>query len=480
MRSIASRWSADVLLPVLVAAVEAAAIAPLLSLVGIGVLSIAPADVPWPAALGALGVVAFWSTRLMAGAGLSLRRARPVSVVLWLAATLLWLGIQYRPTSGSADRGPLVLTAALAFVAWWRGLGYGSNPAPFAPERLRRLVRWAWSVLAVSLAAGAVAGDPAGNRALASGRGAVPVVVAGGLLAVAAAQIEQARTTALRQGGRAPERGRWLALSGVAAILIVAAAALVGGLLGHDVWRVVYEPVVTALRLVSLGILYLLLALAFVVFLVVWPLIWLARLAIGKPDGNSNPLQGSSPQDFSRIVDQTQGHFSPEVAFALRAGLVIVVVAVAILFLLSSLRRYRATSRDDARESLWSRDLARRQLRRLVTRRHAARPEREKIDLTREPASVREAYRFLLTLAARSDLGRQPAESASAFSRRLATAWPDVAEPVLDLTERYLRVRYGEEPEEPDSIPARDDWRAIRQESALTPSRVPVSRKDRP
>ena len=81
--------------------------------------------------------------------------------------------------------------------------------------------------------------------------------------------------------------------------------------------------------------------------------------------------------------------------------------------------------------------------------------------LTREPTSVRDAYRYLTVLAARHGDARSPSETPSAFSSRMKETWSDVDPEIADLTDRYLRVRYGEFPDDPERDAARSDWRAI-------------------
>jgi hypothetical protein len=464
MRWISSRWPTELLLPVLVAALQAAAVAPLIHLLGAGAFAMDAADIPWPPALAIVGLIAFWSTHLLARGGRSLGAARTLSLLLGIATAAVWLGWQYGADRGELARRAPLFAAVLAFIAWWRGLGAGSDPDPFRPGALRRLTQLAWLALTVTLVIAALSNGTAAHDALASGRVAVPIAVISGLLAVAAGEIEQARRTAIRRGGRAPGRGTWLAFAGGATLAIVIVALVIGGLIGQDVWSILGWPIVNGLWLLSQALLYTIIALAFVIFFIIYPLIWLIRYLLNGGEPPKRPEAMPAPTDFNQFADRAQQGASPAVVDALRIGLVAVVVIICAIVLLRALRRYRGIEpeeeADEQRESLWSRELARAQLRSLFSRKQTAHAS-AKLDLTKEPASVREAFLLLTALADREEIGRMPTESATDFAVRLEGTWPDTATPVADLTERYLRVRYGEQADAPDIAAARSAWRSI-------------------
>lgn len=471
MRRIVSRWPTNLLLPVLVAGVETAAIAPLIHLFGPGFLLANPSPAPWPVAVAVTGLVAFWSTRLFTTLGLSLRVGRVLSLVVWLGTVVIWIALQYG-TWNELNVGSwlapaqryLALPVVLSLIAWWRGLTYGSDPTPFTSDALRVVVRTAWIALVIELLIAATMSNPTAHDALASGRLAVPVAVICGLLAVATAQIEQARQTARRRSGHTPERRTWLAFAVVATAVIVLVGLLVGGLLGHDVWSVLYHPVVIGLRWLSIGLLYALLAFAFVLFLLLSPVLWLARFALR---GSAPPKKPAitNPPDFSKYAHHAQSHLAPNLVLGIRWALVLIIVPLVALAVLGALRRYHDFRKeedvDERRESLWSRDMALKQLRGLFGSRQRPAPAGKPLDLSREPVTVRDAYRFLTVLAARDGAARPPSETPSEFSARIGRKWADVGTQIDDLTSRYLRVRYGDHPDEPERDGARADWRAI-------------------
>lgn len=470
MRSLVSRWPTELLLPVLIAGLETAAIAPLIHIFGTGFLFLQPLSAPWPLAIGAIGLLAFWSTRIVAVRVGSLAAERILSFILWLAALMVWLSWQYgawweldSSRSLQSTQRYLIVPVVLSVLAWWRGLTYASEPAPFTSGAVRVIVRTAWIVLVVEIVVSAALNNQTGNDALQSGRVAVPVAVICGLLAMAVAQIEQAKQSALRSKGRTPDRRTWVVFAIGATAVIIVGSLVVSSVLGQENWSVLYEPLVFGLRLLSTGLLYVLLALAFVVFLLLSPLIWLIRYAISGSEPTEPPL--TSPSGFSEFTTDAQSQLAPNLVQGLRWALVAIVVPLVIFIVLRSLRRYQNNEReeevDEERESLWSRDMVAGQLRDLFGKWNLRSARGHPLDLTREPTSVRDAYRYLTVLAARHGDARSPSETPSAFSSRMQETWSDVDPEIADLTDRYLRVRYGEFPDDPERDAARSDWRAI-------------------
>jgi hypothetical protein len=84
------------------------------------------------------------------------------------------------------------------------------------------------------------------------------------------------------------------------------------------------------------------------------------------------------------------------------------------------------------------------------------------VDLRTPPESVRDAYRKLLVLAAQEGQAREPAESPRDFAQRLGSAWVELADPLDDLTHRYVATRYGETSDDDDLSHVRRAWERIR------------------
>lgn len=474
MRSITSRWPSDILLPVLVAALETAAIAPLIHLLfspGQSLDDGYPA--PWPWMLAVIGLVAFWTARILGRRSVALGTARAISLALWLAITVLWIGAEYADANPArlvndivAGKLHLLFPFVLAFVAWWRGATFGSDPDGFYPDALDRESHIAWLVLAGTVAVAALVPGSGPRDALDSARLAVPTAIAAGLIASALGQVEQARRTAIKRRGRTPPRMGWLAFAAATAGSILLVAIVIGGVLGQDIWRLLYQPVLTGSLWLLTALEYVLLAVAFVVFLAMYPLYWVGVLVFNfATPADQKPSPPPSPMEFARKAQETGQGMSPDVALALRWALVGVVIVAIALLVLAALRRYRTTPQndevDELRESIWSRDLFLQQLRQRFARKGPT-GRVQPVDLSRPPASVREAYRNLLVLAARHGSPRKATDSASVFSGHMGQVWPDVSGPITDLTDRYLQVRYGDFPDEPGFRQALGDWEEIR------------------
>ena len=458
------RSPADWALPLLVAAIETAAAAPLVALIDAFLDDKeVVADIFIPA-LGIVGLIAFFSTRLLARKALGLRVSRVIMLVAWLVVTLVWIGLLRFGGIGDADARPVIIfTGLLSLLAWWRGIGYGVDPAPFLPDRLSRLVRNAWILLAIGIFLAAVINGFDTKPALDAARTAVPVAAIGGLMLLALGQIEATRRAARARGGRAPARRGWLIFALGFALALMLIASLGSAVLGGESGNLL----LTALGFVLNGVLfvfsYIALALAIVFYVLLYPLIWVLRRGADKqPDQNQQ--QGVTDTTLDQIVKSNGDALPDWVRITLIVVAVVIVAVVVTLLLFSALRRFRPMAEtsdgDEERESVWSRDLARSQLRNLFRRSHGdGGPER--IDLNATPPTVRDAYRALQALAVRDGVPRKPAETPAEFSRRLGAAWPGDAHDIADLTRRYERVRYGGESDEIDRGAAQGAWRAI-------------------
>ena len=157
-------------------------------------------------------------------------------------------------------------------------------------------------------------------------------------------------------------------------------------------------------------------------------------------------------------------------------GIALVIVALIVFFM--ARRRASAEGEGDIEEersSIFSAALARKQLRDLFRRK--PRPERpRRLDLERDPDSVREAMLYLQVLATRQGVGRMAWETPRDFAARLAVEWAGLDDPLGVIRARYERARYGETDE--DRREAVQAWRQIRDERRDAPPKPSADDKD--
>jgi len=94
-----------------------------------------------------------------------------------------------------------------------------------------------------------------------------------------------------------------------------------------------------------------------------------------------------------------------------------------------------------------------------------------RVDLRAPPKSVRDAYRKVLVLAAQRGQPREPTESPRDFAQRLGSTWIDLAEPLDELTRRYVATRYRETTSDDDLSSVRGAWERIRRQTLDQPSK---------
>lgn len=467
-------WATAFLLPVLVAALKAAAVAPLVHLLlGEHFGLSGGRGAPWPVALAIVGLIGFWSTRLLFRAEEVPARARIVSIALWVVVTAVWLSLE--PDYDVpfplrelpflvTDHAYLLPAIILGFVAWWQGMTWANDPRRFGADALREAVRDAWIALVVGIVLAGWAGGEMGREALSSAGVAVPVAIVCSVALIAAGEVVAAREVAQRRGGRAPAWGRWLSLSGVVAGVVVVAALLVSLVVGPDALGTVFGSVLTLLRWAVLGIAYLMFGIIFVIYWLISGIVGMFGWVLPEMAPEQFPLGGATPAQLPMEEQETE-QLAPEWILLIRwvAFGIGLLIAALIIWRFARARRAGAVeeSGETSRERVFSADLARRQLRDLLRRRrHGERTRR--LDLSRPPRTVREAYRYLAVLAARQGQPRADPETATRFSARLARAWPAAADPIADLTAHYHRVRYGDHPDPgPELEAAVADWQQV-------------------
>lgn len=466
-RWLPSAWP-DHLLPILVAAVEVAAIAPWLHLLA-GMLGHGGAPVPAPLGIALAGLLGFGSARWFLAGGWDIGAARLMSLGLWLLLVIGWLGV-----TGAGIGAPLTLLDGLiardgalyallvvAGVAWWRGLALGVQPEPFSPAAMRSRLEIVIGLLVAALIVAALVGGAAGEQALNAAASALPVVLIGGLVALSTAQARAVRVR-VRQ-----ESSGWIGAGALVAVGIVLLALLLAGIAGPEVWRQVLSPVLFILRPIGWLLDWALLGLAYAIFLLLTPLMWLLRKLSGGVQQVEEPqVEPGPPLDFQ---GQVQSALPGWLLQVLEIALIGAAILLGVWLVLRTLRRFRPETLngpvDEIRESVWSREAALDQLRGWLRGLEApwgGGQRRGRYDLNRPPKTVREAYQHLLVLAARRGQPRVPAESPIDYATRMQERWPSVDQPLDDLTRRYLRARYGEHESPTEAEQARVEWETIR------------------
>jgi flagellar biosynthesis/type III secretory pathway M-ring protein FliF/YscJ len=208
---------------------------------------------------------------------------------------------------------------------------------------------------------------------------------------------------------------------------------------------------------IGLALTYVMLALAYVLFWLLRPLIeWLmqrageqARQEQEQDGGPVSPLDELSQGDLVEVPPAL-------VESAQWIGLVVVLVVIGVAIALA-LRYFRAQTEEDVeetRETIFSTDLLQAQLAALW-RRWTARggmgtdgersPYLSLADELAARREVRAIYQELLGLARVHGHGREAVQTPLEYLGRLAAAYPGAGEALETLTQHYVAVRYSEE-----------------------------------
>jgi hypothetical protein len=456
VRSRASRWASDLNLPLLVAAMDAAWIAPYALL--LGAIWSAPGT-PLMRAVSLFGLLAGGQalTRSLLSWPAAATHSRiwipATGAVAVVAAVALQYGgdpwwkvhgsVWWSGDAALAVARPEVPALVLGALAWRRGVAIGRTDLEYYDvESVFHLGLVALGAFALITAFGT------GVTALvATASAAFPFLAtffATGLVALPVARIRSIRQRTRAAADAVTISSEWYTVIGlsVAAILGTAAAAAVllrfnlRGLLqavGH-----VVNPVLWALLYV------IALPLGFAVS----ALIWLIRRLM-QP-GAHPPLQVPGPPSWvNSFAHQNAAGLSPGAAMALRWGLGLIIAALLILWIVRAVFRYERTEKEptadetcdsifswaDLRAGLWSWLHRRRQ----AGRHASAAPTFG----TGAAANVRRAYAEFLGLAAARGTPRAPYLTPAEFAVHLRAGWPAVAASADQLTAVYSRTRYG-------------------------------------
>jgi hypothetical protein len=483
-QSLKHSWPMLIMIPALVGILHAAAFSLLIKLFlgeTFGLSNGHPA--PWPGAIAVIFMVSFWTNRIIGRWNISSTLAQIATFIAWFMIWLGWIWIDpaFNSTNFWSSPGQLVQSEAwlippllISMAVWWTGMTYAVDIVNISAEEVRTVVQRDWIVLFASVLLAALIGGTAGSDALNAARIAVPLLLIVSLALIAGAETEVTRRIAIRRGGTAPGWGRWLRLVGGFTIGILLISTIVLALLSPGALEAIVNGMATVARFVGW-------ILAYVLYAVIWSVFQVASLIgrllaaifgdmFGPVEAPEMPVQQGFEMDEIAPRDEETGTW--QYAILLRwAGLIAVVTAVAILIF--RLTRRPASDDDDGdvdehRDSVFSTDLAKQQLRDLFRRRQReGKPLR--LDLDQSPQDVRETMMYLEVLAKRQGEERRPEETATDFAARLRAHWAGLGAPLIELHEEYDRARYGEVTEPGDAEFARRTWTSIWSKRKTTP-----------
>lgn len=472
-------WPLEIFFPLLLATLMISAITPLLYMFlgeHFGLTAGRPA--PWPWGFAFVGLVGFWGTRLLQRITISNWMFSIISVVLWLLALVAWFSLQPRYDVSAVFANPVSLVQENAYflapifvsmLAWWQGSRHAADLGSFAPEEMRGLVQRSALILTLSIIIAALIGGETGSAAIDAAKFAVPLCLLASVALVAGAEVESTRELAQRRGAHVPGWKRWYRLVGGFTVAIAVITLIVTVVLGPGAIRALLDGVIFGFRYLGWALGYVLYAFVYVLYIVIRAVAALLEAIFGDIFGPITPpkMENSPPMQQQQLLPQ-QGETGPwEYAVLLRwvaIGIALIVVGI-IIFRVA--RRGSTTGGDgiveEERESVFSANLAKKQLRDLFRRRHGP-PEPERLDFERPPITVREAMIYLEVLAIREGVDRQEAETPADFASRLRGIWQGTAGALSDLVGGYQHVRYGEEEDPahgPESAVTASAWAQI-------------------
>jgi hypothetical protein len=466
-------WPTLVVLPALVAIMGAAAASPLIAMfLGPDFGLSGGREAPWPWALALIGMVAFWSAAILDRSTLSRNASSAILVALGLGMIVLWWAIEpvwdvmpvvRNPISLVRGNGHLVLPLLIGLGVWVTGLRKAFSPGALGPEIIRENARNSFVVLAVSMALAGLIGGDMGGAGISASIVALPVILVCSAGAVAASEMDNTRRMAARRHTAAPGWDRWARVFGGTAIALLIVTGVGALFLGPGALDLMVDGMRGIWTVIATVILWVMYAVIYAVYYIYRFIAWIINSIFGDvlSPVEMPQMEGVAPppEEETLLPNEPGGSEYATLLRWVALGIAILVVVI-IIFMLA---RRRSVETDDGdvdeeRSSIFSAALARKQLRDLFRRKPKAdRPRR--LDLARDPDSVRESMVYLQVLAARQDVPREPFETPRDFSNRLSAEWSGLEEPLRIIRDRYERVRYGETDEDHQAAIAA--WREI-------------------
>jgi large-conductance mechanosensitive channel len=465
-------WIEQSLIPVVVAIMRTAWLAPLLQLV-LNNVFVHPVDVVYPA---------WWLLALMLGGTALERWLHPQrwGVVAAVALGLLAVPVTWGLALGFTPETPLrwlwaqivaltdfsiglpsgLILMVVTILVWRRGL---------AADVVKYTSVWGSFVLGTLMLGGLMLFRVETLLAIPGmylNTYMVTFVLAG-LLALALLSLTSTLATERRRGSGALTINEYWLL-GIASMVL--SILLVGWLLGLILAP---ETVVAVLRFFGPlwdAIAFLLLAIA---TLIAYLTMWLIAPLVEALYRRVMPVIREFRLDELRayIFEHTPNERSPfrvdiDWGAILRPLLVVLVIGLGVWLFIRAWRRLRRSSDPDVietRESILSAHLLKEQLRNLFRRHKAPTTSFFPLDPTGSPRdAIRACYQELLASMQKAGLPRPKGATPYGFDALLGDRWPEDKQLLDALTEEYVRARYApDEPEAEQVARAQQAWQAL-------------------
>ena len=431
-------------MPIILALMQATWVYAGLQILAVGVYQ-APALFPWWLVAGGW-LAAFWLTRLVLALAWPLRVQQAVVAGTGILAIVVALGQIWR--TGLTDQGiaaPRLLTAMVIAWLWVRGILAGRAGMAY-DQVYRAFINGVamWVVLAV-LATSGVAALPA------TFTGLLLAFFLTGLMALALAGLLATGRQEKRDTGLSlPVNRYWLLLTGAATAVIILLALLLTAVLTPETAATILSHLDPILAFLGQVLLLLVMAIAYLFFLVASPLInWLRRLA-----SNTTSVNPQAPPDFSAWQQQIE-NLAVETALpgwvdaALRASLLAGGLLLAGLMFAFALRRLSGVEDEGVeseREMVGSYDLLKTQLADLIKRWRSRHPLLEPflpLDDVGAHRAIRAIYRQFLAAAQQVGWGRAPGDTPYEYLATFQKEVPESTRALQTLTDSYTAARYS-------------------------------------
>jgi hypothetical protein len=462
-------WLADVLYPLVLVLMETFWVYPWLVWLGNFPLF----DLPRPA----LSLPSVFITLATATLGIrlyhkekwSVRVVQAVVIACGLVVIMLILGADYgagnRYLSGRwftyfgqafanifSHPDTIVIALPALLYLWWRGINLGQMTFNF--KNIYRSFLTGISALIVLIILWQISSSSGTFPEPGSSVGFyVLAVFFFGLLAIAISHLYVMRSTMPKEEAGLTSVWRWLPmmLTVIGGMIIIVFA--VAGIFSPGFFTSVGHVLGIMSHFVGKIFDYVMVPFNYVFEAIIWVLRWLiARIPRGEPL-SQNTTDNMSLRD---VFGRTEAiETSPVLYMVIKWLLLAAIIAVVVFILAKAVSRFRARRNEEAieeiHESLFSwqglgADL--RELLSLMGKKFQRKPSTQSRGYFNDDETgrldVRETYRRMLREASRSGFARSRQETPDEYSVRMKRVMPESQEPLKQITDMYVDVRYGE------------------------------------